>query len=369
MRPHVLPRADLEELLAARGSAAAVRRLADSEWSWRLQLLTALRRALTDAGRDYTDAWQLLGRAQRTAPGPVRELLLHPGVGTWAAHALRLVRGSAVSPHPGDVEPRRLYAVAAAAAAVAGLEGRLAVPAWQGTVSLPSLGLAVLADPGGAREEWSEAVVAFGGGAARVAGAAEWLPLRQLGIGTAVLDDVDPYRGLLRAELPQRLSDADCEEWRAVAEAGLEVLRQVDPDAAEAIVAGLRVVVPLAAAEPHRPRSASSGDAFGAVLASFPDSAEQFAATLVHEFAHNRLGALFHLQDFYAEGDGRLRYAPWRDDPRPLGGLLQGVYAFTAVARFWQARATGATSSPGSRPRCGGGRPGARWSPWRTTRR
>jgi hypothetical protein len=35
--------------------------------------------------------------------------------------------------------------------------------------------------------------------------------------------------------------------------------------------------------------------------------------------------------------DGQARYyAPWRPDPRPLGGLFQGAYAFLAVADFWR---------------------------------
>jgi hypothetical protein len=31
-------------------------------------------------------------------------------------------------------------------------------------------------------------------------------------------------------------------------------------------------------------------------------------------------------------------YAPWRDDPRPLNGVLHGIYAFTSVVEFWCAR-------------------------------
>jgi len=34
--------------------------------------------------------------------------------------------------------------------------------------------------------------------------------------------------------------------------------------------------------------------------------------------------------------DGRRWYAPWRDDPRPIGGLLQGSYAFLGVSGFWR---------------------------------
>ena len=34
--------------------------------------------------------------------------------------------------------------------------------------------------------------------------------------------------------------------------------------------------------------------------------------------------------------DGRRFYAPWREDPRPVSGLLQGAYAFLGVAGFWR---------------------------------
>jgi hypothetical protein len=34
--------------------------------------------------------------------------------------------------------------------------------------------------------------------------------------------------------------------------------------------------------------------------------------------------------------DGSRYYAPWRDDPRPASGLLQGAYAFLGVAGFWR---------------------------------
>ena len=33
---------------------------------------------------------------------------------------------------------------------------------------------------------------------------------------------------------------------------------------------------------------------------------------------------------------GGAYYAPWREDPRPLGGLLQGAYAYLGVSGFWR---------------------------------
>ena len=38
------------------------------------------------------------------------------------------------------------------------------------------------------------------------------------------------------------------------------------------------------------------------------------------------------------ESGGEKVYAPWRQDPRPASGLLQGVYAHLGIVRFWQAQ-------------------------------
>jgi hypothetical protein len=42
---------------------------------------------------------------------------------------------------------------------------------------------------------------------------------------------------------------------------------------------------------------------------------------------------------FVEDLGGPLVYAPWRDDPRPLSGILQGIYAFVGIAGFWRHRA------------------------------
>jgi uncharacterized protein len=35
---------------------------------------------------------------------------------------------------------------------------------------------------------------------------------------------------------------------------------------------------------------------------------------------------------------GRLFYAPWREDPRPIEALLQGTYAHLGVTDYWRGR-------------------------------
>ena len=61
----------------------------------------------------------------------------------------------------------------------------------------------------------------------------------------------------------------------------------------------------------------------------------------MHEFQHVKLGALLDIAELYDVTDTEPRhYAPWRPDPRPLEGLLQGTYAHLAVADFWRVRRT-----------------------------
>jgi hypothetical protein len=61
------------------------------------------------------------------------------------------------------------------------------------------------------------------------------------------------------------------------------------------------------------------------------------AETLVHEGQHVKLCGLLDMVTLVTSG-GEKVYAPWRQDPRPAGGLLQGVYAHLGVARFWNAQ-------------------------------
>ena len=53
--------------------------------------------------------------------------------------------------------------------------------------------------------------------------------------------------------------------------------------------------------------------------------APALAAALVHEVQHSKLNAVIDIVPLVRPGVGHRRYyAPWRDDPRPPAGLLQG---------------------------------------------
>lgn len=331
----------------------------------------------------FAQGWDLLERAQFHAPEACEELLMSPNTGMWVSLAVRRVRGRAYEDAPHWVVMGHLAALAAAAAARAGLEFDITVPVRRGLVPLPTLGCAVLADP----EPWGTARVTGHDGRLRITGVGgevavpvdlarrerDWLPVRRMTLGAAdrakplVLEELDPYRTFPHPSGANLLSPTEAAYWESSLAEAWEVLLRDDPETAEAMRQGLMSVAPAPVRERFRPHSSTAGDAFGGVTASRPDDVAQLAATLVHEFQHTKLGGLMHLESLCEETPDpappeALFYAPWRDDPRPLGGLLQGIYAFLGVTRFWRAHrhmadpayAPSPTSSSRSGvPRCG----------------
>jgi uncharacterized protein len=80
----------------------------------------------------------------------------------------------------------------------------------------------------------------------------------------------------------------------------------------------------------------TSHENFGAVGMSLPSDALTAAVTLAHEVQHAKLTALLDQVTMTRHDDGRRFYAPWRSDPRPVSGLLQGAYAYLGVSGFWR---------------------------------
>ena len=151
-----------------------------------------------------------------------------------------------------------------------------------------------------------------------------------------ILDDLGPYRGGHHVPPAPRLGEAQLQRWRVCFDQAWSLLSRYAPGRVAELSAGLRSMVPLREAGPGTAMSASLRDAYGAFGLTLPESAAEFAVTLVHEFQHSKLSAILDITDLYRPGD-ETYFAPWRTDPRPIGGLFQGVYAFLAVADTWRA--------------------------------
>ncbi|MCX5185507.1 HEXXH motif-containing putative peptide modification protein [Streptomyces sp. NBC_00268] len=348
---HHLPSATLAELARGEGGPATLDLLLEAERSRRLLLLRML-----DDAMGPGPAWDLLSEAQRRSPSVVDELLMYPQTGMWLATALRRLRGSIPQDEPLWVVLGHFSALAAVAALRAELDFSIEVPVRHGRVPLPTLGCAVLPTT----EPWTTATVRSEGGRTVVETADAtiavppgpgsagpgWHEVRRLAVGPTgrqldvALDDLDPYRTYPQPTEPRPLSEEAVTQWRKELERAWRVLLRELPGTAEAMRRGVFSLTPTPARERFRPRSVTSGDAFGGIEASEPDDAVQLAVTLVHEFQHTKLGGLLHLTPLLTDGadvSTELWYAPWRDDPRPLDGLLQGIYAFVGIARFWRA--------------------------------
>jgi HEXXH motif-containing protein len=83
----------------------------------------------------------------------------------------------------------------------------------------------------------------------------------------------------------------------------------------------------------------SHSDLPGAAVVSIVHQPFELADSLIHEFHHDRLFFLEERGPFFADpsaaaSDGHW-YSPWRDDLRPLHGVLHGLYVFVPVCRFW----------------------------------
>lgn len=80
----------------------------------------------------------------------------------------------------------------------------------------------------------------------------------------------------------------------------------------------------------------------GAFVLTFVPNGPELADSIIHEFHHGLLfareedGAFMEPQPYHPHTDYRF-YSPWRDEPRPLHGLLHALYVFGPVARYWLA--------------------------------
>ena len=314
-------------LAAGRSDHRILRLLRSAQLSKHLLLL----RCIADAGPSQTDAFEVLASAHRSAPAAVGDLLASPFVGAWAVRCIRSA---------GLVDLSYVANLAAAAALRAGVDVALTVTVRDDVVFLPTVGSVVLPST------VASALVMVSGGRAVVCSetgsSADWREIRRLSAdvnghrSSVVFDDVDPYRDCYRMALPPAVGAKEFTTWEELFRAAWRLLALYDPAHAAELAGGLHTVVPLMRGSTDPDLSATSGDAIGALALTLPDEPASLAVTLVHEFQHSKLSALLELVPLYDESATAAFFAPWRRDPRPIGGLLQGAYAFLGVCEIWR---------------------------------
>lgn len=349
-RVHAISDDTLDRLAEGEPDPDAIEALGAAQISKRLLLVKHLA-AEWPGTTDLRDtAVVVLSEAQRRDRAVLTGLLGEPVTGAWAGQMMRHLRDPRQSEMPLGVEAAYLCALAATAAVRTGLAAKLTIHTRGGLAAIPALGAACLPLP-----DNTPVQVTIDGGTLRVAGpgisvdaptdlsgsAPNWLPLRRLSADadghrfSVALDDLDPFRNSYHIPAASRLADSEVARWQQLFEDAWRLLAARAPGLASELATGLRTLVPLATFESGPARSATVRDAFGSFGLTPPESHVELAIAMVHEFQHSKLSALLDLVPLHGPSGSETYFAPWRRDPRPLGGLFQGVYAFLAIADLW----------------------------------
>lgn len=364
-KAHTLPETAFAALAAGGGNPDVIRLLCEAQRSKHIMLLHAIAGAAGDADpaepaiAAFRAGYELLTRVQEADPAVFTWLLGLPHLSGWANDGLiRLDQGT-----PPDYA--YLACAAASGAVRAGVPFELDVPVRGGHVLLPGLGRIAAGpaagpgtgaggEPAWIRLRYDGSQLAAGDGVELPRSAVEpdygvarpvphWqgTPAVHAGSGGLSWDVLlvtdDPYLDRYTLPMTAGLDAGQLEQWRQRVRSAFDVLVRQHRWAAGPVAAGIAVIVPLT---PHAETdliTATSPAAFGAIATSWPPDPVTLAETLVHEFQHVKLCGLLDLVPL-AESGGDTVYAPWRRDPRPAAGLLQGVYAHAGIVRFWAAQ-------------------------------
>lgn len=397
VRVHSMTGAQFRSLAAGAGDADAVGRLVEGQRSLVRGLVSAVYQMAAStspvpaAGQArLREAWKLLATLDRERPDALAAVLGHPYLRVWAELCLEQMNSAGHGAGEGQVwegtRPIRtrggqgirdlaadlghLGAIAAAAAARAGMVAAVGVPVVSASVHLPTLGRLILgprevshpeeAEPGLARVSvianaviirvgascWTLDRAALLAGTPRADAApgnsrsGEWQPIRILRAGRleVALDDIDQYRDCGPWPGAPRLTEAEAGQWERAFRAAWQEIQHQHAGYAPALAAGLTTLTPLAANSGGCHSSAGAGRVLGAASASAPAGPGRLALRLIEELQCGKLSALLDLYDLYDRADDRVFPAPWAEGKLQIDGLMRCAYACLGAADFWRVR-------------------------------
>jgi len=330
---HELPERAFDALAAGPGTVDAIATMAQARQSLTRALVAAV--AAEGEWRDQdlrqaaADGWAVLCALDGRRPEVVADLFAHPYTATWAIRCLRPSAGA-----DPDLDRAHLACLAAAAAIRAAEPAELVVPVRAGYVFLPTVG-AISVSAGRS----AQLIVTDGRARLSAPDGGGWLPVRRISgpVLHTIVEDLDPFRDCHDWAPAGRLSEPEWRTWRAALDGSGRRLHRELPAYGTVLAAGLRAVVPLQPSA-DRMRSSTARQAHGAVALALPAEAHAVDELLIHEFQHVKLNGLLDLYELFdATSTERLK-VPWRDDPRPVEGVLHGIYAHLAVSHYWRAR-------------------------------
>ena len=373
--------AALADLGSGYGTQASVAFLKNGLLQGRLILLrTLITEATARRPRDAEEAglataYETLGELQRSRAADVVELLTYPHTGSWLARCLHRIYANQEDDIASEHVP--LWAdlgylgwLAATGSIASGAEGSMRLVVRDGAVMLPRLGLAQFGSDheqghehgqghgnGHCELHWtSQGALTLQWGAHQITIPSHhaqnhpaWLPLRRANPTPTpadhpiFLDDIDPFRDFddpyiahVLTTPPPRLTDTEAATWQQNFAGAWAILARDYDRYLPPMRSDLRTIVPLSAKPIATGASNTSYDGYGGVYTTAPAGPYQLALTLIHEFQHAKFTLLTDQLKLYEPDPACRFYAPWRDDPRPILGLLHGIYAHVGVTDFWR---------------------------------
>jgi HEXXH motif-containing protein len=355
VKPYQLSDSQFLSIASGHGRPDAIEVLAASQRSKRRLLLLSIIRCVAGSGLAATvgAAARLLVEAEQARPEAVRAVLAHPFFDNWASSWLyRLAQAGAEATADPVLRDDLSYltTLAVAAAVQAGIPVELTVPSRDGTVVLPTLGLASGLGAGGVRVTGGPTGIVFTGRRDAVVAprpldkpAPGWEPVRSVRVEgvsdghVLAIEDLDPKRDCYQWQVAERLDDESAERFAENCRRAWALIVADYPEHAAGMRRALRSLTPLARTAAGTSQGATSFRAFGSLAVSTDLDQETLAMSMIHEFQHSKLSAVEEIHGLYRSRSGSY-FAPWRADPRPIHALLHGTYAHTGVCDFWRRR-------------------------------
>lgn len=147
----------------------------------------------------------------------------------------------------------------------------------------------------------------------------------------------------------------DSSEWVVALDGAVEMIRS--DDVASDLVGGfVSYVVPLQQKETTTNLSFSARNLPNVVFKNNELAPFLVGETLVHEADHQLFYAIEGCVDFWTSDVSRqaaIHLSPWRDDPRPLDGILRGLSSFARVSAYYSNVLRAVVASPQEREAIG----------------
>jgi len=131
------------------------------------------------------------------------------------------------------------------------------------------------------------------------------------------------------------LGEASVSDWVGSLRGALDQVEAFLPGIRQEMRLILQQIVPVGTDE-HRHLSASYREAIGTVYMTLHPGQMTMTEAIIHEFQHNKINALFHLDPVMDNAYWPLYPSPVRPDPRPLHGVLLAAHAFVPVAEMYR---------------------------------